>query len=315
MNSDFKVLVVCGGMSSEREVSLRSGKAVAAALKEYGYKNVELFDLNCNNANEIFLKKPDIVYLALHGKYGEDGCIQGMLELANIPYTGPGVSSSAVCMDKILTKRILSSANIPTAKFVAFDIDNASDDVIKETETKIADEIGLPVVLKSPCEGSSVGVVIVKEREKLNEAIAEVLKYGKSILAEEYLQGVELTLPILGNDELTVLPTVEIASENEFYDYEAKYTSGKSMHVIPARISSDDIEKVNKIGKDTYRVLGCRGISRIDFIVDKKKGPMVIEVNTLPGMTATSLFPDSAKHIGITFPELANKILELGIHD
>lgn len=305
------VIVACGGYSTEREVSLRSGNAVYNGLKNAGFENVELFDLTRDNMGEMIAKRPDVVYLALHGQGGEDGCIQGMLELAQIPYTGPGVASSAVCMNKILTKQILAAYDIPTAKFLVKRREECEDvsAVIKE----LIDKIGLPMVLKSPCQGSSIGVVMVKREEEMAAGIAEVFHYGNQLLAEEFLSGVEITLPIMGNDDLKVLPDVEITSEREFYDYQAKYTNGLCHHIIPARISEKNREFVREIGVRAYRALDCVGLSRIDFIVDEQKGPMVIEVNTSPGMTEMSLFPDSARAVEMSFDQLVSTVLELGL--
>lgn len=313
MNSfkEKKVMIVCGGFSSEREVSLRSGKAVFNALQKVGYTNATLFDLTRENAGKIIQAKPDIVFIALHGKGGEDGCIQGLLELAGIPYTGPGVGSSAVCMNKIFTKQVLNDAGLPTAKFSVLrkeeckDYDMQSQMLIKE--------IGLPMVLKSPCQGSSIGVVIVKNAEEMVPAMQEVFKYGDHLLAEQFVDGTEITLPIMGNEELTVLPVIEITSEREFYDYTSKYTPGLCHHIIPACIDAVTEQRVIEIGKKAYHVLNCCGLARIDFIIDKKYGPMIIEVNTSPGMTNMSLFPDAARYVGISYEELVEKILIYGI--
>lgn len=305
------IMVVCGGYSTEREISLRSGNAVYNALKKAGFENVELFDLTRDNMGQIIAKRPDVVYLALHGQGGEDGCIQGMLELARIPYTGPGVAASAVCMNKILTKQVLDAYDIPTAKFLVKRREECGD--VAAVTKELVDKIGLPMVLKSPCQGSSIGVVIVKREEDMAAGIAEVFRYGNELLAEEFLTGVEITLPIMGNEELHILPDIEITSENEFYDYQAKYTNGMCHHIIPARISQEDRARVKEIGARAYRALNCVGLSRVDFIVDEKQGPMIIEVNTLPGMTEMSLFPDSARAAGISFEDLTYEILKLGL--
>lgn len=307
----MRIMVVCGGISTERAVSLRSGESVYKALKSNGYDNTELFDLTQDNMSEIITRKPDVVFLALHGKGGEDGCIQGMLELANIPYTGPGVAASAVCMNKILTKRVLENAGLPTAKFKVYHKEECKDlNIVCRT---LIDEVGLPMVVKSPCQGSSIGVVIVKNEDELIPAIDEVFKYGDNLLAEKFVDGVELTLPILGNEKLTPLPIIEITSEREFYDYTAKYTSGLCHHIIPACIDKATEERVIEIGLEAYRVLDCCGLSRIDFIVDKQEGPMIIEINTLPGMTDMSLFPDAARYMGISYEQLVEQILYYGI--
>lgn len=311
MDRSINIVVVCGGVSTERKVSLRSGKSVYEALLRKGYNNVKLFDLTSDNIGVLLQIRPDIAFLALHGKGGEDGCIQGLLELAGIPYTGPGVCTSAVCMNKIVTKQILDNAGLPTAKFAVYKKNECQN--IIEIVNQLVETIGLPMVLKSPCQGSSIGVVIVKNQSSIQDAITEVFKYGDYLLAEEFVNGIEITLPIMGNEELTVLPVIEITSEREFYDYTAKYTSGLCHHIIPACIDQKTEREVIEIGKRVYRELNCCGLSRIDFIVDKIKGPMVIEVNTLPGMTDMSLFPDAARYVGISYEDLVEKILEYGL--
>lgn len=312
MDKNLRILVICGGMSTERNVSLRSGKAIYDALIRKGYQNVELFDLKRDNISEILEKKPDIAFLGLHGKGGEDGTIQGFLELAGIPYTGPGVATSAVCMDKILTKRVLANAGLPTAKFEVYRKEECTN--LNAVIDALIEKIGLPIVLKSPCQGSSIGVVLVKSKEAMKGAIEDVFKYGDHLLAEQFIDGPELTLPIMGNEELTVLPVIEITSEREFYDFTAKYTTGLCHHIIPANIDKRTQEEVIEYGTKAYKVLDCRCLSRIDFIVDKKDGPMIIEVNTLPGMTDMSLFPDAARFIGVSYDNLVEKILELGLN-
>ena len=302
------VLVLMGGISTEREVSLKSGAAVANALKEAGYK-VDTLDINYDNIEEIRKINPDVVYIALHGKGGEDGNIQGLLEWMNIPYTGPGVASSAVCMNKILTKKLMCYSGIPTPKFLEFD-DSADENITAE---KIIDELGIPVVLKASCQGSSIGVEIVKDKEALKIKLKELKKYGDTILAEQFVDGCEVTVPIFGNRDCTVLPIIEILSENEFYDYQSKYTQGMSHHIIPARIDEKVAEEIRKIAISAYKAADCRGLSRIDFIIDKNNQPYFIEVNTLPGMTDVSLFPEAAKEYGISFPELVDIIVKLAL--
>ena len=312
MDKALKVVVICGGTSTEREISLKSGSAVYNGLKEAGYSNVKLYDLNENNIGDILKMDIDIAYLALHGRGGEDGRIQSFLELAGIPYTGPGVQASVLCMNKILTKMVVKSSCIPTAKFIVINKRelNHSEYVVE----KVVSEIGIPAVVKAPSQGSSIGVVIVKDKSEIMNALHEAAKYDDDLLVESFLDGTEVTLPIMGNDELLVLPEIEITSEREFYDYKAKYTNGLYHHIIPARISDEEREKVRDYGRKAYKALGCIGLSRIDFIIDKINGPMVVEVNTIPGMTEMSLFPDAAKSIGIEFSELVSRIVELGIN-
>lgn len=304
---NLKVTVIYGGISSEREVSLRSGKAVYNALLRAGFENVELFDLRKDTVKDIPKMNTDIAYLALHGKGGEDGCIQGMLELLGITYTGPRVLASASCMDKIRTKEILLQNGLPTPAFVK--VSKKENVNSGELAERLVSEIGLPMVLKSPCEGSSIGVYIAKTQAEAEKYINDVFDLGDTMLCEAFAHGVEITLPVMGNDEAVTLPIIEITSENEFYDFESKYTEGMCRHIIPARISEEDAQRVVQIGKAAYSALGCEGLSRIDFIIDKSRGPMVIEINTLPGMTDMSLFPDSARHAGISFEELVTAIV------
>lgn len=310
MDKNSKIIVVCGGISSERDVSLRSGRAIYEALIRKGYANTEIYDLTRDNMTGILERHPDIVFLGLHGKGGEDGTIQGMLEFAGIPYTGPGVSASAVCMDKILTKRVLVSAGLPTPLFTVRHrgIDGGDEDIAQS----LLDEMSLPLVLKSPCQGSSFGTNIVREAAQMREAIADVWRFGDTLLAEEYMNGVEITMPILGNEELTVLPLIEITYERPFNDYTTKYTSGLHSHIIPACIDKPTEQSIISLGQQAYKVLGCCGLSRVDFIVDYIKGPMIIEVNTLPGMTDISLFPDAARYMGMSYDDLVERILDLG---
>ena len=303
----LRITVIYGGISSEREVSLRSGKAVYNALLRAGFERVELFDLRRDTVKDIPSLDTDVAYLALHGKGGEDGCVQGMLELLGIPYTGPGVLASASCMDKIRTKEILIQNGLPTPAFVKVKRAELTDAcaLVK----RLVDGIGLPMVLKSPCEGSSIGVYIAKTEADAEKYVKEVFSLGDMLLCEAFVDGVEITLPVMGNTDAITLPIIEITSENEFYDFESKYTEGMCKHIIPARISDEDAERVAEIGKAAYAALGCEGLSRIDFIIDKVRGPMVIEINTLPGMTDMSLFPDSARHAGISFEELVTSIV------
>lgn len=300
-----KVLVVCGGLSTEREVSIRSGSAVYKALKEAGF-DAELLDINYSNIDEIADRKPDVVYIALHGKGGEDGKIQGLLEWHGIAYTGPGVTASAVCMDKVLTKDILKSHGINTPDYSVYD----QWDIEACNGEEIAERFGMPLVVKASCQGSSIGVEIVNDAKRIKEAACNALKFGDHVLIERFVEGVEVTVPIIGNDEARILPIIEITAENEFYDYQSKYTPGMSHHIIPARVSDKTEEKIKSEALKAYRAVGCRGISRVDLIVDKSGTPYVIEINTVPGMTETSLVPDSASYAGISFPELVTEIVE-----
>ena len=302
MERNETILVVMGGTSSEREVSLRSGEAMFDALIQKGYR-AEKFILNEKNAAEIIRKNPRTVLLALHGKGGEDGCIQGMLDLAGIPYTGSGVASSAICMNKIFTKKILTCEGLRTADFLSVSLNEELD--AEALAASVLKKIGLPAVVKAPCQGSSVGVKIARSKEELPALIREIYPIDHELLIEKYLPGKEITLPVYKkNGAIAVLPVIEIVSENCFYDYESKYTVGMSRHIIPARIPDNVKKELEEMGRAAYRALDCSGLIRVDFMLDRAEVPYIMEVNTLPGMTATSLVPDAANAAGISFPDL-----------
>ncbi|MDD3270448.1 MAG: D-alanine--D-alanine ligase [Syntrophomonadaceae bacterium] len=303
-----KVLVLMGGTSEEREVSLKSGQAVVKALQEKGYQ-VESLDLNPGVLGDIEKIKPDVVFIALHGRNGEDGTVQGYLDLLGIPYTGSGVAASAIGMDKILTKKILCYEGLPTAEFEVIRKRDFNRDSF--SENSLIARFGLPIVVKPPTQGSSVGTTIVRDKNDLIAAIEKALVFGDEVLLERFIAGTELTVAIIGNDEPVVLPVIEITAENEYYDYESKYTPGMSSHIIPARIADDSRELIEGLAKKAYQALKCRGFSRIDFILDQNGKPYILENNTIPGMTATSLIPDAARAAGINFPELLEKIIEM----
>ncbi len=298
-----KILVLKGGVSTERDVSLRSGDAVAQALTEAGYA-VEALDITAETVPLLAAKKPDLVFLALHGKGGEDGSIQGLLEWLGLPYTGPGVASSAVCMDKILTKRVLSSAGVATAPFAVLSGRESAEEALS-----LVRPLGLPLVLKASRQGSSIGTVIVRKEEDFAAAFRETASYGDAILAEAFLSGMELTVPVLGEEEPEALPVIEITAEGAFYDFASKYTPGGSHHIIPARLPEETRAKVERLALAAYRAAGCRGFSRVDCMLNGEGEPFVLEINTIPGMTAQSLLPDAGRAVGLSFPALAEKIV------
>lgn len=311
MHHATHILVIYGGTSTEREVSLRSGAAIHQALQDRGFRNTVLFDLTADNAADIIRLKPDLAFLALHGKGGEDGSIQGLLELVGIPYTGSGIAASALCMDKILTKQLLTSAGIPTAPYLVIESPRLSD--LERLCAEITHTIGLPAVVKAPCQGSSVGVYIVNCQSDLPAALEAAFGYGDRVLVERYLNGPEITVPLVGNADPRTLPLIEITSENEFYDYEAKYTAGMCHHIIPARIEDTVAAEVCRRACEAYRLTACRGFARVDFIIDRELGPCVVEINTIPGMTEMSLVPDSARAAGISFGALVEEICDLAL--
>ncbi len=288
-----RIGLLLGGISAERDVSLRSGKNVHNALLELGY-DVVLIDPKTDDIPE----NVDFVYNALHGKGGEDGVIQGVLESMGIAYSGPGVLACAVCMDKRMTKYILVANDVPTPMFAW----------VTALKDCAALTIPYPRIIKPCNEGSSMGVEIVDtEVEMIDSVNRGLLQYG-TLLVEQLVIGKEVTVGLIGNQPI-VLPILELIPKNRFYDFEAKYTPGMTEFVLPARLNSETQKKVNDYAKKAFHVLGCKGVSRIDFIIDKNNQPMMIEVNTSPGMTDQSDLPAQAKAYGFSFSQLVQEII------
>lgn len=306
-----KIAVLLGGKSAEREISLKTGKAVANALVNLG-NNVKSIDTKGEFIEDLRAFHPDLVFIALHGPLGEDGAMQGLLEILGYPYTGCDVLASSLAMNKIYTKRILKEAQIPTPRFSVIRERNYLMNPIK-TEDLLLKDLNLPLVIKAPNQGSTIGIYFAKQRSDLNIMILEAFKFEKEILIEEFIHGREVTVAIMGNEELQILPIIEIVSHTGVYDYTAKYTKGMSDHIIPARLSKSVSNMINILAEKSYRSLGCRGFARVDFIVENDINPYVLEVNTIPGMTETSLFPDAALSAGISFDELINRFIQYAL--
>ncbi len=306
-----KVLVLYGGMSSERTVSQRSGKAIANGLKKAGF-TVKEFDFKGRMENVIDQFMPDVVFIALHGKFGEDGTVQGALELLGVPYTGSGVLASSVCMDKFFTKMIFKEMGIPTPNFLSFEKNNLSgipdfSDILKLLNAR-------KVVIKPVDQGSTIGITIASTEEKFKEGINVAFSFSNRIIIEKFIEGKEITVSVIGNGEsLNVLPIIEIVPENEFYDFESKYTPGMSHHIIPARISKESYSEAERIVFQIYNAFKLRDFARIDFIVSDSGDVFALEINTIPGFTETSLLPDAAKAAGIDFPNLVKFIVNEAI--
>ena len=308
INKNSKIGVLCGGLSNEREVSLRSGKNVFKALIELGYKNVTLIDVDRNIASTLEETKIEFAFNVLHGRYGEDGCIQGVLEFLNIPYTGCSVMASSICMDKIMTKKVLSTnKEIPLIKS-----ENATS---KEEAIKKIKNLNFPIIIKPSREGSSIGMTKVnQEGEILNQALDEAFRCDKEILIEEYLKGKSATVGVLERIkdekyEIFATPILGFKTKTEWYDYEAKYTKGLTEFILPADFDKELTEKIKKIALDAHKLAGCKGLSRVDFLVHNNI-PYVLEINTNPGMTDTSDLPAQAKAMGIDYNELVDIILK-----
>ena len=303
ISKESKIAVLCGGMSSEAEVSRRSGKGCYDALQRLGYKNAELVEVDQNIGEKLKNGKYDYAYNALHGKYGEDGCIQGLLEILKIPYTGCGVMASAICMNKEYTKKILSTCkDIPLAKSVFV---RKGENVREMTK-----DLKFPVITKPVSEGSSFGMTKVNTRDELAKAYADAVKYNDDVLIEEFIDGVFVTVGVLERDGKSFATEIlEIRPKNEWYDFEAKYTPGMSDFILPANLSKELTEKTKEIAVKSHELTGCRGVSRVDFMISNDGIPYVIEINTSPGMTATSDLPAQSKVMGISYDDLVQIIL------
>ena len=300
-----KVALLAGGTSGEREISLASGKGAEGALIEAGYSVDFLDPSRIEDLKKLIDNQYDVAFLCMHGKQGEDGTIQGFLEMLGIPYTCSGVQASANAIDKIKSKMLYKTVDIPTASSVI--LKSNTDYDVKE----IVEKLGVPCVVKPATEGSALGVEIVTKEEDLSGAIERVFEIDDTILIEQFIEGTEITVAILGNDDTTALPVIEIIPTGEFYDFESKYAPGGSKHICPARISEEVTQRAQDYAQRAHKALGCRGVSRSDFIIDKEGVPWILETNTIPGMTPTSLLPDAARAAGISFPELCSKLIDL----
>lgn len=294
-----RVAVVLGGMSAEREISQMTGESVARVLSERGY-NVSVIRAGRDLPARLLNARIDVVFNALHGRYGEDGCVQGMLEVMHIPYTGSGVLASAIGMDKIATKQVWRSLDLPTPEWKAV----AAADVIGPVFPLPAK---LPVVVKPAAEGSSVGVSIVRERAKLAAAIAQARGAGNEILIERYVAGHEVTVAILGERALCAM---EVVPHGEFHSYDVKYTEGKEEFLLPAPLPKKTYDRVLELGLAAHRAIRAEGYSRVDLRVDTKDNPYLIEINTLPGLTSLSYLPKMAAYVGIAYPDLVEMLLD-----
>lgn len=305
------VAVLKGGTSAEREVSLRSGEQVAAALRTSGCDVVEFDTKDITYIEKLIALKPDVVYIALHGRGGEDGTVQGLLEVLGFPYVGSGVLASSLAVDKVMSKQFYEQAGLPTAPYRVASKTQDFDEAAFIEEAVAA--LGEHLVIKPASEGSSIGMSIISRKEDLAAALELAFVSDTDVLVEQFIDGTEITVAVVGNDELTAFPPVEITSEGSFYDYNSKYNVGQSHHFIPARLGEDTNAHCQQLAINVHQVLGCRGISRTDFIVDASGHPWILETNTLPGMTEVSLVPDAAKAAGYTFPQLCKLLVDLAL--
>lgn len=298
------VAVLKGGRSAEREISLVTGAQVEAGLHEAGFPVVTIDTGDPDFIECIRRSEAAVAFICLHGRYGEDGTIQGLLDLLDMPYVGCGVLASALAMDKAMSKAVFNARGVPTPEHVCV----RKGDIV-DPESIVA-TIGGRSVVKPVREGSAIGVTIVRDAADLPAALEDAFCYDDDVLVEEFIEGVEITVGVLGTGrDCEALPTLEIVPVNEFYDYVSKYEPGMSQHVIPARISETAQKASAEIALQAHRALGCRGMSRVDLIVTGED-IFVLEVNTIPGMTPTSLLPEAAAAAGISFPDLCARLVE-----
>ena len=306
--SKLRLALIAGGKSAEREVSLKSGEQVYQALNKDKY-DIRRYDPR-DDLERLVRDAPDldVALVIMHGRGGEDGTLQGMLDLLEIPYQGSGVLGSALGMNKELSKLLYQQAGLQVSRAWFFSRDEAP------SPEEIEARLGLPVVIKPVNEGSSIGITKARTREELQQGLKAAFAHDHRILVEEFLEGVEITGGVLGNNHLTALPLVEIvpSDQYDFFDYEAKYKPGASTEICPARVSPEIARKAQEVALTAHRALHCRGYSRTDMIV--RDGEIyVLETNTIPGMTATSLFPQAAQAHGLEFPQLLDTLIELAL--
>lgn len=299
----MKITVILGGHSGEREVSMDSGNAIAEACSALGHEVVKV-EINGNLESLIpEIKSADLVFNGLHGTGGEDGSIQGFLKSLQVPFTGSGVESSAICMDKRVSKSLAENKAIKTPDWIT--VDNN-----EEIPNRI--ELTYPLVVKPSREGSSIGLSIIQDSSQLTQAVDAARQHAGVVLIEEYIKGKEITVSVIGNE---TYPIVEIIPSHEFYDYQCKYTEGMSEYRCPADLPENKTRDIQAIALQIHIMMGCRHYSRVDFRIDENGNAYFLEINTLPGMTSTSLFPKSAKANGLSFNDLIEKIIQLAQKD
>ncbi len=303
--SSISVALLAGGASGERDISLASGAGAREALEEAGFHVTMLDPVVKNDLVRLITEDFDVAFICLHGRYGEDGTIQGMLDLLGIPYIGSGVWSSAIAIDKARSKLFYQKNGINTPQSMLLKRGDAVDvDAIVNT-------VGVPCVVKPASAGSALGVHILTDRADIADAVESVFTIDCEAIIETYIKGTELTVSVIGNKVPFSLPIIEIVPKNEFYDFESKYAPGGSQHICPARLSDEQTKKVQEIAVAAHKALGCRGVSRTDIIMDGNGVCWVLETNTLPGMTSTSLLPDAARVAGYSFSELCTMLIQL----
>lgn len=305
---ECRVALLAGGKSGEREISLASGEGARKALEEAGFDVTVLDPAEKDDLKRLIDGPFDVAFLCLHGKYGEDGTMQGFLEIIGLPYTGSDVWSSALAMDKAKAKVHYRKDGIPTPSSIVV---HAGD---KLHTAAVVDELGSRCVVKPGTEGSALGVFIVEGAEAIEEAVKRAQEIDDEVLIERYIKGKELTVAVIGDEQPEALPIIEIVPKSDFYDFESKYAPGGSQHLCPAPLSEDVTAMVQELAVRAHVSLSCRGMSRSDFILEEDGSCWTLETNTIPGMTGTSLLPDAARAAGISFPELCTKLVKIALN-
>ncbi len=308
MFADFgRVGVVFGGLSSERDISIKSGEAVSAALVKEGF-DVKDLDLTTEDPEEVKQiisdAAIDIAFIAMHGRFGEDGKLQAILEQMDISYVGSDSLASDLAMNKIATRKVFEENNIPGPKYRVLNRNNDYNFDI--------DDFKFPFVVKPQSQGSSLGITFVRGLEDIDCALKTAFRYDDNVIIEDYIEGRELTVGILDNK---ALEPIEIVPKNQFFDFQAKYSTGLTQYILPAKIDADLRGRIQQLSLKAHKALGCRHFSRVDLLVDKSNNPFILEINTIPGFTSTSLLPKAAQYEGMSFSQLCIKLLELALAD
>lgn len=306
-----RVVVLAGGKSGERDISLASGEGASKALRDAGF-DVTVVDPAEKDGLKLILDGSfDVAFICLHGRDGEDGAIQGFLELIELPYIGSGIWSSASAMNKAKAKSVYLAAGLPTPDHV--DIKRAAYERGEIDLAALVEKTGEHCVVKAVSEGSSLGLAMVKGQEEIDHALRTLFETYDEAVVERFVEGVEFTVVVLGNEDAHALPVIEIVPANDFYDFEAKYAPGGSKHLCPAPIDDMLRDKLQHLAEQAHQALGCRGMSRTDFIVEDDGSCWILETNTIPGMTPTSLLPDAGRAAGMSFSEVCTELVRLAL--
>ncbi len=307
-----RIAVLMGGRSLERDVSIKSGKRIERALRERDYP-VAALDVDETLVPTLYSERPDLVYIALHGKDGEDGTIQELLEILGIPYTGPGPLPSIIGFNKVLSKELLVANGIPTPAYFSVSSSTIEDMGAATALPRLWEKLGGPVVVKPAAQGSALGVTIVRSLDALSAAILTALGYDDRAIIESFVAGREVAVSVIGNVGPQALPAVEVVPESGFYDFDARYSPGKTKYFVPARLGDEVADEVSRLALQVHRLFRCKELSRVDMIVDESGTANVLELNISPGMTETSLLPIAAEAAGMPFGDLVERLVELAL--